>query len=274
MTERNSRSNAAGGVKPPDAGAAKHDAPYFFDFNDNPLPANVHAAKAVSEQALTQLFARLEAANEHGPRRAALDALRAVVEFVASVPINGSGRFSRPLARLLSAVNSRPLSKADEEAGEILPAVGTGSGGVRREEGNRIKAAAAFTAALLHAAGATLDDAAAEVASILETRGFPFGANRGNKAEAVKAWRRDYANGTSQAALSYRALFEAPPVPMTGDAGAARAAVLTWLYVALAGAGYESAASGSTGNRGLPNGPRKAKRGRRKAAGTQTWKTT
>jgi hypothetical protein len=234
--------------------------PYVFDFNDKPLPVNVHAVKAVSEEALMRLFGRLEVANAHRPRTAALNALRAVVEFLASVPINGNGRFSRPLERLLSAVNSRPLSTADDASGKILPSPGTGSGGVRREEGNRIRAAAAFTAGLLHAAGMTLDGAAAEVASILEAQGFPFGANRRDKTKAVKAWRRDYANGTSKAALSYRALFITPPVPMTGDAGAARAAVLTWLYGELERVGYLSATSESLGNRGLPNNPQKAKR--------------
>ncbi len=222
----------------------------FFDFNDT---LHERAAAAVTTDQLRALFEALDRADERfgvsgDERTPTLEALKAIEEFLVRSPFNENGRFSRPFELLIAELKNRPAPKA-----AILPRVGAGSGAVNgRDSTHYVKAAAAFTAEFLHAHGKfEVNDAAAEVARLLVSRGFRYGGRRNDKAAAVKAWRRDFPRDrenrpglkrppplTSRAALIFRDYLKAPPVAVTGDTEVDRTAVITWLEALLGRKGY------------------------------------
>lgn len=212
----------------------------WMDFNTEPSLARVAAVAGVGREQLEALFTRLAAADDamstlpNDPRPAALDALRAAVDFVASNPHDIDGRFSRPLARLLAELSA--LGKA-APTGSILPPFQAGAGGAnRRGSAQRLKAAAAFAVELLHRRGATVEAAARQVAAELDARGFAFGARSADKAKSIERWRRDFSRGARQRPTEqYRQFLAKPPIEAECDAKT----VIAWLELELEKAGYE-----------------------------------
>jgi hypothetical protein len=218
---------------------ADHD---FFDFNRS---QHERAAESVTIEQLRDLFEALDRADEQfgaingDDRTPTLEALKAVVEFLAQSPMNENGRFSRPFELLISELRNRPAAK-----GSILPAEGSGSRAVNgRASTHHVKAAAAFATEFLRAhAKMGVAEAAGEITNVLSARNFSFGKHRSDKAAAIKAWRRDYPRDrdNSRAALIFRTYCKTPPVTVSGDAARDRAAVIRWLGGLLGRAGYGS----------------------------------
>lgn len=227
--------------------------PHAFDFNTSPQPAAIHAASAVTVADLHTLFESLDRADEKfapsgtAQRAAALDALAAVVQFLAASPFNSNGRFSRPLELLYTELRDRPISRG----ARILPDTGGGAGGVdSRPSDDHVRAAAGFALEFLHKqTRIPLALAAGGVADMLAAHGFAFGDRRSDKGAAVIAWRRDYsrcANGKNTPALRGGAIFHgfraSAPFVTTGDAEADRDAALGWLAALVTRAGYGATA--------------------------------
>jgi hypothetical protein len=224
-------------------GASRTEHP-FFDFND---PLHDRAAKGVTPEALSRLFKRLDHADENfgetgrTQRAAALAALEAVVEFLATTAFNTNGRFSRPLELLYAELKNRPDGNK-----RILPAAGGGSGGINsRSSDQHVKGAAAFAVEFMHShAGYTVEAAAGDIANALHARGFHFAARRDDKGQSITAWRRDYqrphrgGSKVPSAAKIYKGLCTTPPVKITGDAATDAAAIREWLGALLGRAGY------------------------------------
>jgi hypothetical protein len=222
---------------------SRAERPSVYDYNTTPRPVHLHAAAAVPRQRLEELFDALDRADEtfeDDARDGALEALAAVSIFLTSSPLDGAGRFSRPLRLLRDELMQRPRNP---DFGRILPPEGGGAGGVNSgRSGDTIKAAAACALEWLHSGTRMpVKEAAALVARTLSARKFKFGGRRKDGQLAITAWRRDYfrnAKSPSPIATLCQVLNERRPIALLGNVAADRQTIVGWLEQILARSGY------------------------------------
>lgn len=197
--------------------------------------------RPVTGPQLERLFQQLEAANTHfdrDARKGALNALQAVVDFIAAnSPANE--HLERPILKVLSRM--RGIDPQRVQPGDVLPPDGGDSGGVkRRGDEQRLRANAAFAMDFLERElGRSQAYAAETVVALLNRANIPFAKKASNKAAAVKRWLYGCRGHTDRgAAAIFDSLRADPPVPKGRDIDKREVALFIWFDGELRRMGY------------------------------------